>query len=160
MEIWDIYDKNRTKTNRTHLRGTPLASGDYHIVVHVWIRNKKGEILLTKRHPDKPHPHLWECPGGSILAGENSLEGAIREVKEEIGITLSKSNGKLIKSERRDVCNDFCDIWLFNQSFEITETALQENEVIDIQWVTKSELESRYHSNYIVPTLSYFKLIF
>ncbi|PEZ08178.1 DNA mismatch repair protein MutT [Bacillus sp. AFS018417] len=160
MEVWDIYDKNRNKTNKTHVRGTPLAVGDYHIVVHVWIRNKKDDILLTKRHPDKPHPNLWECSGGSILAGENSLDGAVREVKEEIGINLSRSNGKLIKSERRDVYNDFYDVWLFNQSFEITETILQKDEVSDIKWVTKSELESMYNSNCIVPTLSYFKLIF
>ncbi len=45
MEIWDIYDKNRTKTNRTHLRGAPLASGDYHIVVHVWIRKKRVKFF-------------------------------------------------------------------------------------------------------------------
>jgi 8-oxo-dGTP diphosphatase len=160
MEVWDVYDKNRNKKNKIHVRGTPLAVGDYHIVVHVWIRNKKGEILLTKRHQDKPHPNLWECPGGSILAGENSLDGAVREVKEEIGINLSRSNGKLIKSERRDVYNDFYDVWLFNQSIDITKTILQEDEVSDIKWVTKSELESMNNSNCIVPTLSYFKLIF
>ncbi|MCP1123721.1 hypothetical protein NKR74_10370 [Bacillus sp. 3103sda1] len=81
-------------------------------------------------------------------------------MKEEVGINLSRSNGKLIKSERRDVYNDFYDVWLFNQSFEITETILQKDEVSDIKWVTKSELESMYDSNCIVPTLSYFKLIF
>ncbi|MGE7927870.1 NUDIX hydrolase [Lysinibacillus xylanilyticus] len=99
MEIWDVYDKNKNKTNKRHVRGEKLAGGDYHVVVHVWIKNNKGEILLTKRHPDKTYPNLWECPGGSILAGESSLDGAIREVKEEIGINLFKFNGKMIKSE-------------------------------------------------------------
>ncbi|THE09107.1 NUDIX domain-containing protein [Bacillus timonensis] len=160
MEVWDIYNKNRNKTNKTHVRGNPLENGDYHIVVHVWIMNKMGEIVLTKRHPNKPYPNLWECPGGSILSGENSLEGAVREVKEEISITLVKSNGKLIRSERRDVFNDFYDIWLFNQNFDITETVLQKDEVSDIKWVTKTELEYMYDSSCIVPTLSYFKDIF
>ncbi|MGE7952008.1 NUDIX hydrolase [Lysinibacillus xylanilyticus] len=159
MEVWDVYDKNRSKTNKSHVRGAKLADGDYHIVVHVWIRNNKGEILLTKRHKDKSFPNLWECPGGSILAGESSLDGVIREVKEEIGINLSRSNGKMIKSERRDAYNDFYDVWLFDQSFEIPETVLQEDEVSDIKWVTKSELENMYNSKYIVPTLEYFKVI-
>lgn len=159
MEIWDVYDKNRNKTNRTHERGTPLAAGDYHIVVHVWIMNKEGEILLTKRHPDKPHPNLWECPGGSILTGENSLDGAIREVKEEIGIHLDRKNGKLLKSECRDHYNDFYDVWQFEQEFDITETTLQTDEVIDIKWVTFSELENMYQSDLIVSTLSYFKIL-
>ncbi|PLR80342.1 DNA mismatch repair protein MutT [Bacillus canaveralius] len=160
MELWDIYDINRNKTRRKHKRGVPLSAGDYHLVVHVWLVNKKGEILLTKRQQNKPHPNLWECPGGSVLAGENSLEGAIREVKEEIGIDLSKCNGKLIKSERRDVFNDFYDAWLFNQSVEITDITLQQEEVSDVKWVTKSELEHIYKSNNLVPTLSYFKILY
>ncbi|WP_155591046.1 NUDIX hydrolase [Lysinibacillus cavernae] len=160
MEAWDIYDKNRNKTNKRHIRGTALAAGNYHIVVHVWISNKKGEFLLTKRHKDKHYPHLWECPGGSILAGESSLDGAIREVKEEIGIDLLRSSGKLLKSERRDMFHDFYDVWLFDQSFDITETVLQEDEVIDIKWITKSEIEKMFTTNDIVPTLSYFKSIF
>lgn len=122
LELWDLYDKNRIKTGRVHKRGAPLAEGDFHIVVHVWIRNNKGEILLTKRHQDKTHPNLWECTGGSILVGEDSIEGALREVKEEIGISLLRSNGKLVKSERRDIYNNFCDVWIFDQSFEISET--------------------------------------
>ncbi len=159
MEIWDIYDKNRKKTYKRHVRGTILAAGDYHIVVHVWIRNNKGEILLTKRHPNKHYPHLWECPGGSIVAGESSLDGAIREVEEEIGIQLLRTNGQLVKSERRDCFNDFYDVWLFDQSFEISDTILQEDEVTAIQWVTKLELERMLHANNIVPTLSYFTSI-
>ncbi|MGM0877851.1 MAG: NUDIX hydrolase [Bacillota bacterium] len=160
MEIWDLFDKNRIKTDRVHKRGTPLAEGDYHIVVHVWIRNNKGEILLTKRHQDKTHPNLWECTGGSILVGEDSIEGALREVKEEIGISLLRSNGKLVKSERRDIYNNFCDVWIFDQSFEISETELQQDEVNDIKWVTRSELDNIYSSNLLVPTLSYYKKIF
>jgi 8-oxo-dGTP pyrophosphatase MutT (NUDIX family) len=159
LELWDLYDKNRNKTNRTHKRGDQLTVGYYHIVVHVWIRNNKGEILLTKRHPDKTHPNLWECTGGSILVGEESFEGALREVKEEIGIILLRYNGKLVKSERRDKSNNFCDIWLFDQSFDLSATELQQDEVSDIKWVTRSELDRIYNSNMLVPTLSYYKEI-
>lgn len=159
LEVWDIYDKNRKKTYKRHVRGTELAAEDYHIVVHVWIRNNKGEFLLTKRHPNKHYPHLWECPSGSIVAGESSLGEAIREVEEEIGIQLLRTNGQLVKSERRDCFNDFYDVWLFDQSFEISDTILQEEEVTAIQWVTKLELERMLHANNIVPTLSYFTSI-
>jgi len=158
LEWWDLYDKNKKKTNRTHIRGNPLPEGYYHIVVHVWIRNTKGEILLTKRHPDKTYPNLWECTGGSILAGEESLEGALREVEGEIGIILDESNGNLVKSERRE--SNFCDIWVFNQSFELSKTMLQQDEVIDIKWVTRTELDQIYHSKNLVPTLSYYKELF
>jgi 8-oxo-dGTP diphosphatase len=70
VELWDIYDKNRQKTGKIHERGKPISEGDYHLVVQVWIRNSKGEYLISKRHPNKPHPNLWECPGGSVLKDE------------------------------------------------------------------------------------------
>lgn len=41
MELWDIYDKYRQKTGRTHERGNTMKEGDYHLVVHVWIINDK-----------------------------------------------------------------------------------------------------------------------
>lgn len=34
---------------------------------------------------------MWEATGGSILQGESSLDGAIREVREELGIDISKN---------------------------------------------------------------------
>ncbi|WHY71580.1 NUDIX hydrolase [Fictibacillus enclensis] len=157
METWDVYDKRRNKTNKLHVRGDSLADGEYHIVVHVWIKNDKGEILLAKRHEDKHFPNLWECPGGSVLAGETSLQGALREVKEEIGITLSRSNGRLLKSERRDHFQDFCDVWLFHQSFDLRATNLQKDEVIDIKWVTEAEMDSMFEFHCMVPVLDYYK---
>lgn len=45
MEIWDIYDKYRRKTGATHERRITMKTGDYHIVVHVWVVNSKGELL-------------------------------------------------------------------------------------------------------------------
>ncbi|WP_342443581.1 hypothetical protein MHB65_11610 [Lysinibacillus sp. FSL K6-0075] len=80
-------------------------------------------------------------------------------MEEEIGIQLLRTNGQLVKSERRDCFNDFYDVWLFDQSFEMSDTILQEEEVTAIQWVTKLELERMLHANNIVPTLSYFTSI-
>ncbi|MEC1304821.1 NUDIX domain-containing protein [Lysinibacillus capsici] len=88
------------------------------------------------------------------------MDGAIREVEEEIGISLLRTNGQLVKSERRDCFNDFYDVWLFEQSFEISDTKLQEEEVTAVQWVTKLELENMLHANNVVPTLRYFMSIF
>lgn len=75
MELWDVYDENRKLTGKTHERGVPLGPGEYHIIADVWTVNQRSEILLTRRHPDKPYGLLWECTGGSVLTGENSVEG-------------------------------------------------------------------------------------
>jgi 8-oxo-dGTP pyrophosphatase MutT (NUDIX family) len=146
MEYWDLYDGKRNKLPAQHIRGEKLESGLYHIVVHVWIVNSKNELLLTQRHPDKTFPYKWEGSGGSILAGESSLDGALREVKEEIGVDLSKKDGKLIKTITRDndFCGDFLDVWLFKADFALEETKLQETEVIGIQWVSKAALKTMF----------------
>ena len=67
MELWDVYDENRKMTGKTHERGVPLGPGEYHIIADVWTVNQRSEILLTRRHPDKPYGLLWECTGGSCL---------------------------------------------------------------------------------------------
>lgn len=54
---------------------------EYHLVISAWIVNSKGQYLLSQRHPNKIYPFFWECTGGSVLASEDSLHGALREVK-------------------------------------------------------------------------------
>ena len=88
-ELWDVYDENRNLTGRLHRRGDMMPKGDYHLVVHIWLMNERGEFLLTKRAPNKGFPGMWECTGGSALAGDDSLTAAIRESKEETGLTLN-----------------------------------------------------------------------
>ena len=91
-EFWDIYDENRNKTGNLAQRdGYEFKDGEYHIVVTGIIFNSKYEILISKRASWKKYGGLWECNGGSILAGETSLEGILRELKEELGINLEES---------------------------------------------------------------------
>ena len=80
MELWDVYDKNRNKTGKTHVRGVPMAEGEYHIVTDIWTINLEGKLLLTQRHPDKTFGLWWECTGGSAKVGESSLESVLREL--------------------------------------------------------------------------------
>lgn len=47
MEVWDLYTEGRIKTGETHLRGTALPKNRFHLVVHVWIVNAKGEYLIS-----------------------------------------------------------------------------------------------------------------
>ena len=74
MEFWDLYNDKREKTGRIHERGKALPEGYYHLCVSVWLVNRKGEFLLSQRHPDKEYPLCWECTGGSVLAGESSFK--------------------------------------------------------------------------------------
>ena len=87
-EYWDIFDMDRRSTGRQHLRGTPMADGDYHLVVNIWVVNSAGQVLLTQRHPDIPFGLKWACTGGSAITGEDTLTAALRETREEIGLEV------------------------------------------------------------------------
>ena len=154
-ELWDLYNGERKKTGATLLRGTPIPNGQYHLVVSVWIVNSKGQYLLSQRHPDKPYPYFWECTGGSVLAGEDSLKGALREVKEELGISLEVSQGKLIYQTRREASQDFYDVWLFHADIDIEKITLQETEVVAVQWVNRDNLLDMYRKGKLHPLIDY-----
>lgn len=137
-ELWDVYDENRNLTGRVHRRGDPMKEGDYHLVVHVWMMNSKGEFLLTKRSPNKGFPNMWESTGGSALAGDDSLTAALREVKEETGISLDPQKGKLVLTFR--ISDYFRDVWLFRQDFDLRDVVLKPGETVDKMYGDKKKI--------------------
>ena len=143
MEKWDLYNAKREKSGITMCRGEIIPKGLYHLSVSVWIVNQQGQYLLSQRHPKKQYPLYWECTGGSVLSGETSLQGAIREVKEELGILLTPGSEKLIYQTRRENVQDFYDVWLFHRDIKIEEMRLQETEVVDVQWVSSDRPRHR-----------------
>ena len=162
MELWDLYTENREPTGRTHIRGEAIPDGFFHLVVHVWIRNSRGEYLISQRSATRPtFPLMWECVGGSVLAGEDSLTGALREVKEEVGLDLSPDTGSLLFSRTRSVIGgksfqDIMDVWLFQYDGEISLTNATTDEVAQTRWMTRSEIETLRESGDLVENLFYF----
>jgi len=92
LELWDVLDRDGYKKGRVMVRGDEIQPGDYHSVVHVWIRNDKGEYMIQKRSDTvEQWPGIWAATGGSVIAGEDSLSGAVRELEEEMGLSLDRS---------------------------------------------------------------------
>lgn len=148
-ELWDVYNKDRELTGRVHRRGEPLMDGDYHLVVHIWLRNSKGEYLLTKRAPNKGFPLMWETTGGSALAGDSSLGAALREVKEETGLTLSPQKGRVIY---RYIGADYHeDVWLFEQDYSLEDVVLQEGETCDKTYASLDKIHELKRDGLLVP---------
>ena len=50
-----------------------------------------GRVLIAQRPAGKTMAGLWEFPGGKIEAGERPEQSLIRELKEELGITVSEA---------------------------------------------------------------------
>ena len=56
--------------------------------VYLIIKNEDGEVLLQRRQGTNLWPGFLALPAGHIDEGENAYEAAIREAKEELGITI------------------------------------------------------------------------
>ena len=163
MELWDIYDVNRQPRGYTHMRGNKMNPGDYHITVNVWIRNSKGEYLITKRTPNKVWGGYWECTGGSAVTGDDSLTCALKEVQEETGFALNPDNGEMIWTYNRMLLykmEDFCDVWFFRQNFDINDVVYQEGETCDAIWASQEMIENMIESGEMVPVFDYIDKVF
>lgn len=154
-ELWDVYDKDRNITGKIVERGTYMADDEYHLVVQIWIKNDENKWLISKRAPHKSQDLKWEPTGGSVVAGETSLQGALREVKEEVGITLEPEKGHLFKSFRREKFTwanpGFLDIWVFENNTLLENIVLQEEETIDAKWATVDEILELMETDEFVP---------
>ena len=97
-EIWELYTADGVPAGVYYRRGSSdkIPSGLYALGVEIWIKIGDDKLLLTKRHPDKVLGLRWEAPGGGVLKGESGLEGAMRELAEETGISLPKERFRLL----------------------------------------------------------------
>lgn len=60
------------------------------LVVAAALINENDEVLLAQRPEGKRLAGKWEFPGGKVEAGESPEEALVRELHEELGITVEK----------------------------------------------------------------------
>ncbi len=151
MELWDVYDKDRIPTGRTMVRGSEFMPGDYHLVVHVCIFNSKGEMLIQQRQPFKEGwPDRWDFTvGGSAVTGDSSQTAAMREVAEEIGLSIN-----LMDKRPNYTVNfqyGFDDFYLVNMDVDIDKLKLQYEEVKQVKWATRETILKMIESKEFIP---------
>ena len=96
-------------------------------------------MLLTLRDKAKPvYPNCWENTGGAVLAGETSLEGALRELREETGLTPSMKALRFLDTAWG--ASSAVDIYLYSME-GTAQIRLQPGETADYRWVSLEELE-------------------
>ena len=134
MEWNDIYDNDRKLTGRTHRRGTKWASGEYGLVVCVWVHDGKGNLLMTRRAPQKSFAHTWENPGGAAKAGETSLQAIKRELFEETGICAQESDFEFLSTTRDN--HFFYDHYCLKRRIRLKDVVLLPGETDDVMWAS------------------------
>ncbi len=51
--------------------------------------DRDGRVLIAQRPHGKHMAGRWEFPGGKVAAGETEPQGLVRELREELGVTVT-----------------------------------------------------------------------
>ena len=145
MELVDIYNERHEKLNYTK-EGKSLDDGEYRLSCFIWVINDDEEILLQQRlSTTKKMPNMWGTTAGGALENESSLDGAIRELDEELGIKANKEEMIFIGSYKR--INDFVEVWLCHKNIAKESLKINELEVQNANWFKITDFEEMIKNN-------------
>ena len=159
-EMIDVLDEKGNKTGKVATRATVHREGLCHRIIVVAIVDKEGRLLMQQRAMQKEsNPGKWDVStAGHVSTGQTSMEAAIREVEEEIGIKLKEQDLHLIctfhgKGQVKEnyIANHIYDFYLVRKErIDMTKIKKQESEVAQIKLVTKQEVESLIQQEQVV----------
>ena len=149
MELLDVFDENGNFIGVSKPRQKVHEEGLWHKIACVFIINSKGEVLMQKRSEFKmTNPNGWTCSAsGHVDAGENALTGALRELKEEIGVKAKEDDLKHIGTvfENYFTCGfkvrHISEVYLMYKDIKVDDLVYQEEEVAGAKYFKIDEVE-------------------
>ena len=151
MELWDLYDRDRQLLGRTMARGEKQPEGTCHLVVHICLFNSRGEMLIQQRQSFKSGwSNFWDLTvGGSAVAGESSRTAAEREVREELGLSLSLEGVRPALTVHFD--QGFDDVYVLEREVDPAGLTLQSEEVQAVRWASLPEIMEMVRAGAFIP---------
>lgn len=165
----DILTKEGRPTGNTAFKSEIHSKGFYHNTAHIWFYTSDGEILLAQRAASKTlHPLLWDVSvAGHIDTGETVEQGAIREVQEEIGLTIEEDDLEKLgvyecfqSYENGVVDNEFHHTYIIELKVGLHQLIPLEGEVENLKLVSFQDfsdiLDVIGENNHLVPSNKFY----
>lgn len=143
MELLNVYDENNEFLNKKLDREEIHNKGLWHHEVLIIVINEKKQVLLQKRSYKRRNlPGKWALCAGHVISDETEKKTAVRELKEEIGLTVSAKDLKLIDIYKKNEPKNrkFSYIYLVKTTKKINEFKIQTNELTQIKYVPIKKL--------------------
>ena len=133
--------------------------GYYHKPVWIWIVNDNRQFLVQKRAASKSwFPGYWDLPSaGHVNAGESSIEGAIRETKEELGIDTKVDDYQFLGEYVSETTWEIGQVYLLKTNLKADDMTLRKEEVEQVKWLSFDEFKNLLYSESFVPHDNAFK---
>lgn len=150
-EMIDVLNENGIKTGEVITRSEIHKRGLWHKIVVIAIVDEQNQLLMQQRSFKKiTGAGKWDvAAAGHVSSGQSSVEAAVREINEEVGIKISANDLKYITTYKKisEVRTDFIDKQIFDcyivkiKEINMQDITLQESEVADAKLVTKEEFK-------------------
>lgn len=141
MEYLNLYDKEGNLTNEKGIRGarTDKLVG----IVIIFIENSNGEFLIQKTSPSRQN--IFATTGGHVSYGDNFLNSIVKEVKEELGIEVTKEEVTEVNTYIKD--SFIQKVYYLKKDINIEEITIQKDEVQYVTWMSKDNIEKLINNN-------------
>ena len=149
MELRRIYDGDFNYLSYLKDRKEELEETEYFVVAGVMVISR-GKLLVTKRAKNKTFAHQWEFTMGSVVGKESPLEGALRELREEVGITATDRDLTFLGTLKEE--QKFSKIFLLVR--DVDKIKMQKSEVEDYKFVGKSEIDAMLKAGDFAPPMA------
>jgi isopentenyldiphosphate isomerase len=117
--------------------------GLLHREVHIWLYTPKGELVFQMRSPTKEtYPNLLDASiGGHVDTGEEWLESAVKEAREEAGLIVKPDDLTFIEQHRVNVFdpvtkmtnNNLRNNYALAFNGDIGDLRIEEGEITDFE---------------------------
>ena len=158
-ELIDVLNEDGTKTGKVATRKEVHEKGLWHRIAVIAIIDKEGHILMQQRAKNKEtNPGKWDVSvAGHVQAGQTSIESAVREVKEEIGMDvyekdlqymLTYQTGRKVKEHF--YANHILDVYLLKtEVIDISKIKIQKSEVEQVKLCNLEEVQHMLSNNLV-----------
>ena len=136
IELLDIVDVNGNKTGQIVERKKAQKDKLLHWEVVIFIINNKKQILLQKRSKNKKYyPNMWTLTSGLVKSKEEIEDAAIRELKEELGLIITKKELYIL-----DENINLTRYYYVKTNKNEEEFIIKENELSEVKWFNIEDL--------------------
>ena len=154
----DVLNPDGTPAGFARGRTEVHEKGLWHRTVHIWAFDQTGRILFQLRARVKENnPGLLDTScAGHISAGDTSRNAAVRELREELGVTkrpedleyLFESGHESVLNGGAYLDNEYYDVYrIFLTDEEAASLVPQPGEVDDFVWMTREEFFAKHKLN-------------
>lgn len=161
MEEWfDILDDSGTPIGVKKTRGQVHQDGDLHGASHMWVigpvkKNGRFDVLLQRRsHNKDSFPDCLDTSSaGHVEAGETYLSTAVRELQEELGLSVTEGDLLPLFQYRVEYTmtfheepfhdNEIHQVYLLRNDFPLDTLTFQREEISELVWMDSLEILRR-----------------